>query len=264
MVHTKTVLTLVQRCGDETLSFLLLALALAVAVPFFFLCLTCFPGEMAEPSQKKQKQADESMGSEAAVRNDDVSNADFFNLLPEEVITDHIFKLLGSGHFIYVALTNKSMHRLYSGFLQSESASKCETTGSNTFNSRSRIHFYIQARRIPQQDRRLCTYIVKHGNLEDLKHFHKEQGFLLIRASHDHPICGMAACRGDLNMLKWLRANGCLWDRFTCTSAASNGHFEILKWARANGCPWDSWTCAEAAENGHFEILKWARANGCP
>ena len=45
---------------------------------------------------------------------------------------------------------------------------------------------------------------------------------------------------------------------------ASGGHLDILKWLRENGCPWNGYTCAYAAMNGHLEVLKWARENGCP
>jgi hypothetical protein len=46
----------------------------------------------------------------------------------------------------------------------------------------------------------------------------------------------------------------------TCLSAAVYGHLKILKWLRANGCPWDRTTREEAT--GH--ILEWAVANGVP
>lgn len=38
---------------------------------------------------------------------------------------------------------------------------------------------------------------------------------------------------------------------------------EVLKWAKENGCLWDEWTCVEAARrNRQLEVLKWARENG--
>tara|TARA_B110000259_G_scaffold24696_1_gene25319 strand:- start:1668 stop:1805 length:138 start_codon:yes stop_codon:yes gene_type:complete len=42
--------------------------------------------------------------------------------------------------------------------------------------------------------------------------------------------------------------------------AADGGHLEVLKWLRANGCPWDRET--HQAARGH--ILEWAVANGLP
>ena len=41
-----------------------------------------------------------------------------------------------------------------------------------------------------------------------------------------------AARHGDLNVLEWLRANDCPWDKETCEDAARNGHVNILEWAR--------------------------------
>jgi len=49
------------------------------------------------------------------------------------------------------------------------------------------------------------------------------------------------------------------WDSGACWG----GQLEVLKWLRANGCPWDKQTCYIAAHGGHLEVLKRARANGC-
>ena len=49
----------------------------------------------------------------------------------------------------------------------------------------------------------------------------------------------------------------------TCSNAAMNGQLEVLRWVHANGCPWDAATPAYAAENGHLEVLQWAVTNGC-
>ena len=81
---------------------------------------------------------------------------------------------------------------------------------------------------------------------------------------NDNYLCPAAAKGGHLEVLKWLRENGCPWDEETCRYAAYGGHFEVLKWARANDCPWNEYTCAYAAKGGHLEVLKWAREKGCP
>jgi hypothetical protein len=52
---------------------------------------------------------------------------------------------------------------------------------------------------------------------------------------------------GQLEVLEWLRENGCPWNESTCAYAAWDGHLELLQWARANGCPWNGSTCAYAA-----------------
>ena len=62
---------------------------------------------------------------------------------------------------------------------------------------------------------------------------------------------------GQLEILKWLRANDFPWGKQTCERAASGGHIEVLQWAHANGCPWNENTCACAAYGGHLGVLQW-------
>eukprot|EP00611_Tribonema_gayanum_P006610 TRINITY_DN1588_c0_g3_i1.p1 TRINITY_DN1588_c0_g3~~TRINITY_DN1588_c0_g3_i1.p1 ORF type:complete len:113 (+),score=11.93 TRINITY_DN1588_c0_g3_i1:53-391(+) len=81
---------------------------------------------------------------------------------------------------------------------------------------------------------------------------------------------------GDLDILQWLRAQGCPWDGRICAEAVVNGHLELLQWARANGCPWNGenlmtldflvWvdgTCSKSLVNA-LSAVEWALANGCP
>ena len=76
--------------------------------------------------------------------------------------------------------------------------------------------------------------------------------------------CKHMARNGNVELLKFLRENGCPWDRFTCYKAAENGHLECLKYAHENGCPWDEFTCSGAAYGGHLECLKYAHDKGYP
>ena len=71
---------------------------------------------------------------------------------------------------------------------------------------------------------------------------------------------------GKLQVLQWLRAEGCPWNYVTCHHAAESGNLELVQWLRGEGCPWDDmgWTCSNAVEKGHVEVLRWARENGCP
>ena len=64
-------------------------------------------------------------------------------------------------------------------------------------------------------------------------------------------ICSRMARNGKLELLKFLRVQGCPWDRSTCSEAAKYGHLECLKYAHENGCPWDEKTCSKAARHGH-------------
>ncbi len=109
-----------------------------------------------------------------------------------------------------------------------------------------------------QKNIELSSQLAKYGHLEMLQ---------WVRANGcpwDENTCGFAARSGYLNILKWLRANGYPWDEATCAIAAMGGHLDVLKWARKNGCPWDKNTSLLAALGGYLKILIWAKANGCP
>ena len=83
-----------------------------------------------------------------------------------------------------------------------------------------------------------------------------------------HNACSYAAEGGQLETLKWLRAQDppCPWDERVCIHAARRGHLELLKWARTQEppCPWNERVCEYATRGGHLEILKWARAQDPP
>ena len=51
--------------------------------------------------------------------------------------------------------------------------------------------------------------------------------------------------------------NDCPWSDYTC-AAAEGGHLDVLKWLRENGCPWDE--DVRTRQGDHFEVLKGARA----
>lgn len=141
-----------------------------------------------------------------------------------------------------------------------------------------------------EKDNNLCYYAIQFGQFEILKYLY-EKGYTLNKAAcdalvlsnnldilewfmetlqnenkqipWDETTCYLASISGNLNILKFLRANGCMWNEETCSMAALNGHLDVLKWARDNNCNWDHNTCTNAAQNGHFEVLKWAKHNGC-
>jgi hypothetical protein len=124
--------------------------------------------------------------------------------------------------------------------------------GSMTCAKRIREHYDIEL------EKARTLEAATNNRLEALKWLRKEG------CPWDKRVCASAARGGHLELIRWARINGCSWDEVTCYNAASAGHLAILKWARASGCPWNHMICAFAAARGHLEVLQWARANGCP
>ena len=110
--------------------------------------------------------------------------------------------------------------------------------------------------------KRTCSSAAQGGHLEVLKWLRSQGCPWDVRA------CWRAAKGGHLETLKWLRSEGCPLHANACAGAARGGHLEVLKWLRSEGCPWDEGTCEEAASQRHssiyLDVLKWAMNNGCP
>jgi hypothetical protein len=86
--------------------------------------------------------------------------------------------------------------------------------------------------------------------------------------------CKLAARKGHLSMLAWLRQNGKnnrsartwygVWgigcESVVCVEAASSGRLGVLEWARGVDCGWDVRGCfMKAAHGGHVHVMRWMR-----
>ena len=89
--------------------------------------------------------------------------------------------------------------------------------------------------------------------------------FLLLLGSASDCFLHFTVRGGQLETVRWLKTqdyhglDGRLF-RETCES----GNLEMMKWLRSEGCLWDARAYAGAASGGHLEALKWLRSEGCP
>jgi hypothetical protein len=78
-----------------------------------------------------------------------------------------------------------------------------------------------------------------------------------IAIANDFDIIAIATRAGNLNFMRHIKKYyNYKWDERTCSSAAEGGHLELLKWLKKNGCPWNSHTCVVAAENGRVSAAR--------
>ena len=115
----------------------------------------------------------------------------------------------------------------------------------------------------PECIKAVNTVAATCGYLDVLKHWENVPADKK-KVLWDETACRRAAFGGHLDVLKYLRSQGCPWDSWTCDWAAQKGHLKVLKWARHNGCPWSKWSCTWAAEDGHLDVLKWLRSQKPP
>jgi len=130
----------------------------------------------------------------------------------------------------------------------------------------------------------ICAEAAAKGDLDRLKDYILNKGYECGRTASEN-----AARHGHLDVIQWVRANGCPWngivyvnagdrldtaewarrngrpwDASVCARVAASGDMRLLEWLWKNGCPWDADTCAAAARERHLDVLKWARSDGCP
>lgn len=136
-----------------------------------------------------------------------------------------VFEFVGSGHFIFVAPTDKHFFKLYEESIVSPNRKdKCATIFPCTSEATSLLQKYS----------------------------------LPLSSS----LCDIAAKRGSVSLLQLLRSMNCPWSGKTCAFAAKYGHLHVLEWLRDNGCPWDIKTPANAIWNGHESVYFWASRRG--
>ena len=97
----------------------------------------------------------------------------------------------------------------------------------------------------------MAKVAARYGQAELVKWLCGEKGFAM-----DGWVIEEAAGSGNLELVQFLRGEGCPWSYNTCYRAVDGGHVEVLRWARENGCPWDAQTRDEAAaELGYTDDL---------
>jgi len=104
-----------------------------------------------------------------------------------------------------------------------------------------------------------CNQVSATNDLKLLRWVREEK-----ECAWDYQTSGVAACRGNLDMLKYCFENGCEVDPRHCAGAAKNGNLDCLKYLRSKNCPWDERVCEVAHENNHMDILTYAVKNKCP
>jgi hypothetical protein len=97
--------------------------------------------------------------------------------------------------------------------------------------------------------------MAKHNRLADLQWLHTEHSCKLPPG-----ISAAGEQSGSIDMLKWLKAVGCAFDKITMRCAADHGH--VVLYLRAEGCPWHSETCLAALRRGDRDLVLWALEHG--
>jgi hypothetical protein len=188
-------------------------------------------------------------------RERDTNPQEAFPGLPQDVVVTHILR---SDTDPIVLARLKAVSRAMRDAVEKTGTIVWETTTEAAAEERSLDTLKQKLEKDRLSKSSVCQLAAKGGHLDVL------QWVRLNGCPWDAETCVAAAMGGHREVLQWLHMNGCPWNDRTCVGAARSGHLGMLQWARENGCPWNWLTCANAKAKGHFELLSWAKANGAP
>lgn len=107
--------------------------------------------------------------------------------------------------------------------------------------------------------------IVKNGHFDILKWIHtalKKVKKIKYPSYNDYDLLCNAAAEGNhLDILIWLKVNGCKWNKMTFNFAAINGNVEMLKYLLKYDCPIDDEITSFAAKKSNIHALQWFYEN---
>lgn len=130
--------------------------------------------------------------------------------------------------------------------------------------------------RRPRTNTRLSASVALNGNLDQMKLLAQYDFPLTIKEERNEvgilSVFDCAAKHGNIDNMKWLLENGCVFSANTFGEAAKNGNLDNMKWLFENGCPWtiihgytsDVTVFNKAVENGNLDNMKWLLEKGCP
>ena len=107
------------------------------------------------------------------------------------------------------------------------------------------------------QEYDIFNLVIEKGNINFLKYLMVNNTF----NNYDFTLCKTAAEFGQLECLKYLHNNECLWDIETCNIASENGNIECIKYAFENQCPINAETYYYALKNNNLECIKYLYHN---
>ncbi len=185
--------------------------------------------------------------------------------IPHHVILEHIFPFIDAYDMeknVYDAVQSRNLSDLY--FMVGRTKVTVPTFVSNNeiYSEKAGLHSIL----LPvlrnlgfKLSNRLFQLAAEKGNIKILDWLRDndcpwhEQTFLT------------AINHGDLYLCMWLKRDGCPWDASTFFMAAGkNSKLHILQWLQENGCPWDEQTYYPAVMEGNLDAVRWLRENGCP
>lgn len=175
------------------------------------------------------------------------------SLIPPEIKHEEILPYLDSASIFSLKIA------LLSRDISKEDFNKC-LTKSIFLHSLSFVQYYWN---YIKDDENIEKYAVKYGSIEIIEWLHQTYDW------NEESVL-WAIQKGRLNILRWLRKNGCRFNKKSFSYAAKYGHLHILNYLErwkgnrqiSSSYKYDA--CNKAAEYGQLDCLKWLKARDFP
>jgi hypothetical protein len=117
---------------------------------------------------------------------------------------------------------------------------------------------YLVAEQCPS-DEKACTEAANGGHMQIVRLLH-ESGC----PWHPGNLRRLAAEAGSVELLQYLKQQGCTSTKDVMKIAAERGHTHICQYLHAEQSRWHPRACINAAQAGHVDTLRWLHEQGCP
>jgi hypothetical protein len=108
-------------------------------------------------------------------------------------------------------------------------------------------------------DATACVVAAAGGHLETVRFLHECGAPWDVTA-----ICKRAVENGSVELLQYLKQQGCVFTAGHMSAAAERGLLHVCQYLRAEQCPWSAKACRTAAVGGHLSTLSWLHEQSCP
>jgi hypothetical protein len=203
------------------------------------------------------------------IREQKRSTTDNRNPLQQAGSLQRVLNYVGPGHWCFVAEVSSWWSTLY------------KTIASRDVDSSTRPWIKISC--VPQMTlySAVCASParVRHAQAHKLEctttNFESAAGMFAdvatLKAAHElgmyyesaAAMAGAVQCN-TLEVVQFLRAQGCWWSNILSYTAAARGDLAVCAYLHADGCGWSMVTAERAARHTHTETLRWLREHGCP
>ena len=129
-----------------------------------------------------------------------------------------------------------------------------ETINGAAIGGKLETYLYLVNNGAPVNTTYITDYASCSGNIQLIEYLHK--------SGRKTKSCAIAAEKGHLEAVKWLRKENVAWGENAAKLAAMGGYLPVVRYVLENGFPYTPDCASLAAKRGHLEVLQYLHEKG--